>query len=125
LNTNESGAFAIEFKAPSLAYGGHTVGAVVGGQTLDTCFTILRPDYGMFSGDDYTTPVQVALSSISHQLIRVWGYHNGMWMMYDPQDLPGCTLEGLVNGRAYWIKVSDDCRLIFRDLTAGWNNIGW
>ena len=45
--------------------------------------------------------------------------------MYDPNDPLGSTLTGLVSGRAYWIKVSEDCALIFRDLQAGWNNIGW
>jgi hypothetical protein len=58
-------------------------------------------------------------------LIRVWGFSDGVWRMYDPTDPTGTTLFGLVSGRGYWVKVSRDCTLIFRKLSAGWNNIGW
>ena len=55
----------------------------------------------------------------------MWEYYNGKWAMYDPDDVAGSTLTELVSGRAYWIKVSGDCTLIFRELKAGWNNVGW
>ncbi len=125
LTTDKSGAFAFTFQAPNLPAGGHTVGATVAGLSMDTCFTILLSDVWIPVVDDNSTPVEVALAGISDYLIRVWGYHNSEWKMYDPLDPLGCTLTGLVSGRAYWIKVSDDCRLIFRDLRPGWNNIGW
>ena len=125
LITDEIGTFGITFEAPSLPGGGHTVGATVAGLTMDTCFTITEPDVWIPVDDDYAIPVAEALATINHELVRVWGYYNGEWRMYDPLDPIGSTLTGLVSGRAYWIKVSSDCGLIYRDLKAGWNNIGW
>ena len=125
LITDNVGAFITTFEAPSLPGGGRIVYATVAGLTIDTCFTIIEPDVWVPLDEDLPTPVEEALASISDRLIRVWGFHDGEWQMYDPNDPLGSTLTGLVSGRAYWIKVSEDCALIFRDLQAGWNNIGW
>ena len=125
LMTDNIGAFSTTFEAPSLPGGGQIVSAMVAGLTLDTCFTIIDPDIWIPVDEDLPVPVEEALASIGNRLIRVWGFHDGEWQMYDPDDPLGSTLTGLVSGRAYWIKVSADCSLIFRELKAGWNNIGW
>ncbi len=125
LMTDNIGAFTTTFEAPSLAGGGQIVSATVAGLTIDTCFTIIEPDVWVPLDEDIPTAVEEALASIADKLIRVWGFYNGEWEMYDPNDTLGSNLTGLVSGRAYWIKVSGDCTLIFRDLQSGWNNIGW
>ena len=125
LITNHMGIFTTTFEAPSLPGGGYIVTATVNGITIDACFTIIEGDVWGEVGDEYATPIETALSSISDYLIRVWCYHKGEWRMYDPDDPLGSNLTGLVNGRAYWVKVSNACGLIYRNLQEGWNNIGW
>lgn len=125
LMTNEVGTFATTITVPSLPGGGQVVSATVAGLTFITCFTILDPELWVPLEEDLPIPVEDALASIRNELIRVWGFYAGEWQMYDPNDPLGSDLTGLTSGRAYWIKVSADCTLIFRDLEAGWNNIGW
>ena len=125
LLTDSTGAFTTSFEAPTLSSGGYIVAATVAGLTLDTCFTVLEEDMWTPVEGDIAMPAEEALVSISHELIRVWGYYDGEWQMYDPADPLGSNLPGLISGRAYWVKVSADCTLVFRDLQAGWNNIGW
>ncbi len=125
LMTNEVGTFTTTITVPGLPGGGQVVSATVAGLTVTTCFTILDPDVWVDLGEDPPIPVEQALATISDKVIRVWGFYAGEWQMYDPNDSLGSDLTGLTRGRAYWIKVSEDCTLIFRQLTAGWNNIGW
>lgn len=125
LMTDHMGTFITTFEAPSLPEGGYVVTATVAGETLDACFTIIEEDVWDDVGEDFPTPIETALATISDRVIRVWCYHNAEWQMYDPDDPLGSNLAGMVRGRAYWIKVSEGCTLIFRDLQEGWNNIGW
>jgi hypothetical protein len=117
--TDTIGGFTGTFSVPGLAQVAQTVSCTVAGVTATVAFTIS------------TAPPTVAgaMSSISAQLIRVWGYAAATWEMYDPADEPGSDLTGLVAGRGYWVKVTEDCTLIFGgsryDLTADWNLIGW
>jgi hypothetical protein len=101
------------------------VTATVADVTRDVCFTIFEPAVWGNAEDGLAVPVETAMATVSDDLIRVWGFSDGVWRMYDPLDPLGSTLAGLVSGRGYWVKVSRDCALIFRDLSAGWNNIGW
>ena len=125
LITNNTGAFVKALEAPNLPSGGYIISTTVGDVTIDACFTIYEPDVWSLPDEDLPTPVDEALATISDELVRVWGYCDGEWTMYDPEDPLGSNLTGLVRGRGYWIRVNGDCTLIFRDLTAGWNNIGW
>jgi hypothetical protein len=125
LITDNLGTFTTTFEAPSLPEGGYIVTATVSGQTLDACFTIIETDVWDNTDDDFAVPIETALASIEDRVVRVWCYHNAEWRMYDPEDPLGSNLEGMVRGRAYWIKVNEGCTLIFRDLQEGWNNIGW
>jgi len=123
--TNNTGAFVASFEAPNLPDGGYVVTVAVGDITLGACFTIYAPDVWALPDGELPTPVEQALATISHELVRVWGFCDGEWKMYDPADPLGSNLSGLVRGRGYWVRVSADCTLIFRDLTTGWNNVGW
>ena len=125
LITNGTGAFVARFEAPAVASGGYIVTATVAGVTRTMNFTIFEPDVWGDAEDGLAVPVETALATVSDDLIRVWGFSHGVWRMYDPADPLGSTLTGLVSGRGYWVKLSRDSTLIFRDLSAGWNNIGW
>lgn len=125
LITSSTGTFIADFEAPAVSSGGYIVTATVADVTRTMNFTIFAPDVWGDADDGLAVPVLTALSTVSDDLIRVWGFSDGVWRMYDPTDPTGTTLFGLVSGRGYWVKVSRDCTLIFRNLSAGWNNIGW
>ena len=117
--TDTTGGFTATFTVPGLAQVAQTVSVTVAGLTATTAFTIsIAPP-----------SVAGATAGISAQLVRVWGYAAGAWEMYDPADVPGSDLASLTPGRGYWVKVTEDVRLLFAansyDLTGGWNLIGW
>jgi hypothetical protein len=126
LITNDTGAFLATFEAPSLPGGGYIVTATVADVTLDACFTIFEPDVWGHLPDGFPVAIEDALATIWDELVRVWGYHDGVWRMYDPADPLGSNLTGLVGGRGYWVKVSGECALPGdrEPLDAGWNAIG-
>lgn len=127
LVTDNMGHFTSPFIVPDLAAAAYLVSAEVGGVKLTTCFRIIGYRAPLESEPlaNMTLPVSSALASIEGQLVRVWGYQDGKWRMYDPEDLAGSNLTGLMKDRAYWVLVDADCTLIFRKLKAGWNPIGW
>jgi branched-chain amino acid transport system substrate-binding protein len=118
--TDDTGGFSVVFTVPGLAEGGRTVTAVVGSHAATTFFII----------EPLAPSTSTQLASISEYLVIVWGYTaaNG-WQMYDPADPIGSDLACLVEGRGYWVKVTDDCTLVYDghwyELAAGWNLIGW
>lgn len=73
--------------------------------------------------------VSEQLSEIGEQLVIVWDYAGGQWLFHDPNDPLGSDLVALVEGMGYWIKVSEDCTVVYLgqewDLVSGWNLIGW
>lgn len=120
LITDQLGAFTYTFTVPGLAEEAQTIETEIGDDTATTFFTITEaPD-----------TVESATSSIADQLVRVWGYNavDG-WQMYDPADTIGSDLDGLIDGRGYWMKVSEECTLVYLgksiNLDSGWNLIGW
>lgn len=90
---------------------------------------ILAPMEGEQIINNIVPSVTEQMSSIADQLIRVWGYEDGAWRMYDPGDNIGTDLFTLIAGRGYWVKITEDCDLIYDcysyALKTGWNNIGW
>jgi hypothetical protein len=125
LLTNEVGTFSATFIVPGLPPGWYSVAASVFGVSISTYFTLNESNVTP-SPVEPTLPIEDALASISDKVIIGWGYtpQTG-WQMYDPNDALGSTLSGLTSGRGYWIKVTDDCTLGIRNLTKGWNLIGW
>jgi hypothetical protein len=101
-----------------------SVVASVFGMSLSTSFTLNESNI-IPSPVEPVFPVGPSLASLNDKLIMVWGYYGGEWKMYDPNDALGSTLTGFTSGRGYWIEVTDDCTLAFRQLTKGWNLIGW
>jgi hypothetical protein len=124
LLTNEVGTWTATFVVPGLPPGAYTVTARVAGVTLSAYYTINESNI-IPSPVEPVFPVGPSLASISDKLIIVWGYYGGEWKMYDPNDALGSTLTGFTSGGGYWIEVTDDCTLAFRQLTKGWNLIGW
>jgi hypothetical protein len=117
------GAFTYTFTVPGLAPGSTAVQASDGG------FTSGNTASAFFVIKAAAATVQSILSGISDKLVRVWGYSDGTWYMYDPADAAGSNLTTLTAGKGYWINVSEAVTLIYGGysyvLSAGWNLIGW
>ena len=122
--TGEAGNFTAMFTVPGLPPGSYIVNVRVAGVALAAWYTINQSNV-MPTPVEPAFPVEQYLDGISDKLIIVWGYSGGQWKMYDPNDALGSTLTGMASGSGYWIKVSDDCTLSSRQLTKGWNLIGW
>lgn len=118
--TSPLGTFQVVIMVPGVAPGSQVIKAKDGRDTQATTFFIVE-----------TAPetAETALAGIMDKLVIVWDYAGGDWLFYDPSDVAGSDLAGLSSGVGYWLKVSEDCTLIYGghsySLTAGWNNIGW
>jgi hypothetical protein len=124
VTTNNVGSFTTTFNVPMLVPGGYTVTARVLGVTQSACY-MLQELKVTPTPVEIATPIGGALQSINDKLIIMWGYHDGVWQMYDPNDIIDSTLTVLVHLRGYWINVSDDCTLWTRELIKGWNLIAY
>jgi hypothetical protein len=122
--TSEVGSFTFTFTTPGLVSGNYEVTVRIAGVTACAWYTIGLSD-PMPTPVEPAFPVEQYLAGIRDKMIILWGYSDGQWQMYDPNDALGSTLIGLSMGRGYWIKVSDDCTLGSRQFTEGWNLIGW
>jgi hypothetical protein len=118
--TSALGAFTFNSTIPGVAPGSQVVQAADGVGATATTFFIVK---------QAPETVETALAGIMDKLVIVWDYAAGDWLFYDPSDVEGSDLAGLSSGTGYWLKVSEDCTLIYGghsySLTAGWNNIGW
>jgi hypothetical protein len=118
--TDTMGAFSAEVLVPGFPAGAHTISVQVGdGDPIALFFVI----------EEALPDIEDALASIADALVRVWGFYDGDWQLFDPADPVGSDLENMTPGRGYWVNVSEAVTLIFGgfsyDLVAGWNNIGW
>lgn len=113
------GDFTFTITVPGVAPGSQVISASDGTSTATTFFVV----------KEAPPTVQSALAGISSYVVRVWGYYNGVWQMYDPADPVGSTLTTLTPGRGYWINVNAACTLIYSGfsyaLSSGWNLVGW
>lgn len=82
------------------------------------------------------SPLIKQLESVLDKVNLVYGFFPGEgingWTVYNPQwiEHPDWnTLKGMIQGRGYWLKVSEDCVLVSEtwdyQLREGWNLIGW
>lgn len=74
--------------------------------------------------------IKEQLLEISGSLIRVWGYKNGNWLLYEPAiPVELNTLKLLEKGEGYWIRVNKDVTFTYHGFTyhlfKDWNLIGW
>ncbi len=122
--TSEVGSFTVTFTVPGLTPGSYMVTVRIAGVAVSAWYKINLSNV-IATPVEPAFPVEQYLAGISEKLIIVWGYSDGAWQMYDPNDALGCTLTGMSSGRGYWIMVSEDCTLGSRQLTKGWNLIGW
>jgi hypothetical protein len=113
------GAFSATITVPGLAPGSQSIVAGDGTNNVTAFFVIKSAP----------PTVASALAGIASKLVRVWGYSDGTWSMYDPADAAGSNLTTLTAGKGYWINVSEAVTLIYGGysyaLSAGWNLIGW
>ncbi len=53
-------------------------------------------------------PVEEALKGIQGEVECVWGYKDGVWSVYDPQNPGVSDLEEIEPGMGYWVKLSEN-----------------
>jgi len=113
------GTFSLATTVPGVIPGSALV-QVTDGTSVATTFFVVKTA---------AVTIENQLAGIEGELVIVWDYNGGDWLFYDPADEAGSTLDTLVSGTGYWVKVSADAELIYGgtsyDLTEGWNNIGW
>jgi hypothetical protein len=101
LSTMEAGkGYWVDMACP----GGITV---VGNRTTNPI--TLTPGLNLV-GYNSLTPLTVseALSSIANQYSIMWAYKNDEWLLYDPNDMAGSTLQALTPGNGYWIEATEE-----------------
>jgi hypothetical protein len=118
------GKFTYTLTVPGIAAGSAAVSATDGTFGPPATGTVASA-YFVISAAGATVQAQTA--SISSQLVRIWGYSNGTWSMYDPADAAGSTLTTMASGSGYWVNVNAACTLVYggynKALSAGWNLI--
>jgi hypothetical protein len=112
---------------PALQDGTHTIEVRVTDAFGDTAsasksfasqqlFSNANQGWNLVTYQGPTKPVSEALGSIMGKLIVVWAYdsQHGVWHGYNP-GVPSWAndLAGLVQGGAYWIRVSGSCTWIY------------
>ena len=113
-----SGTFVIPGVAPNQTY---KVAVNIGGTVATADLKVTKA----------AITVATALKSIEAKYEKVWGFDAATqsWKVYDPAAPEVSDLASLEQGKGYWIKVSEDCTLIYGgntyNLKAGWNLIGW
>ena len=74
------------------------------------------------------------LGDVNGGIESVWGYDNGIWYVYDPQNPELSDLEFMKTGNGYWVKAAErGLRIRIQgqvasqnlSLTTGWNLIGF
>ena len=85
------------------------------------------------SGGSGTTAIEDALASIIDEVISVWAYENGSWLVYDPANPDSSDLLEVEPGQGLWVNMSVDSELTIPgeipadgiDLSVGWNLVGF
>ena len=80
-----------------------------------------------------TTSIEEALASIMADVISVWAYDSGNWLVYDPENPGGSDLLEVEPGQGLWVNMRDNAELIIPGetpvdgivLTEGWNLVGF
>jgi len=93
---------------------------MVQGVTASTFFTITLA----------AVSVETQTASISGKLVRIWGYTDGTWHMYDPATPALNDLPALQSTDGYWFKVSEGCTLVYGGFSkvlsaSDWTLVGW
>jgi len=85
------------------------------------------------SGGSGTTAIEDALAPIMDNVISVWAYENGSWLVYDPANPDYSDLLEVEPGQGLWVNMSVDSELSIPgeiptdgiDLSEGWNLVGF
>ena len=79
------------------------------------------------------TSIEDALAPIMADVISVWAYENGSWLVYDPQNPDFSDLLDVWPGQGLWVNMNDNAELTIPgespvngvDLSEGWNLVGF
>lgn len=113
VNTDEDGSLAAEgIFVPGLDPGWNTVQVTVGaGQDKTTAGAIIEIIEDSVP-DSQATPVADAMAGLGDGLVRVFHFDNAkkVWTFFDPREefADTNTLEALVPGQSYWMRVTGD-----------------
>ncbi len=85
------------------------------------------------SGGSGTTSIEDALAPIMDDVISVWAYEGGSWLVYDPANPDYSDLLEVEPGQGMWVNMSVDSELTIPgetpadgiDLSEGWNLVGF
>jgi hypothetical protein len=85
------------------------------------------------SGGAGITSIEEALAPIMNNVISVWAYDNGSWLVYDPANPDFSDLLEVEPGQGMWVNMSNNAELTLPgetpanglDLTDGWNLVGF
>lgn len=79
------------------------------------------------------TSIEDALAPIMADVISVWAYDNGAWLVYDPANPDDSDLLDVFPGQGLWVNMRDNAELSIPGeapvdgiaLSAGWNLVGF
>jgi hypothetical protein len=85
------------------------------------------------SGGSGITSIEDALSPIMSDVISVWAYEDGSWLVYDPQNPNFSDLLEVLPGQGLWVNMRDNAELAIPgespvdgvELSEGWNLVGF
>ncbi|MFA4837106.1 MAG: carboxypeptidase regulatory-like domain-containing protein, partial [Dehalococcoidia bacterium] len=86
---------------------------------------------GWGASADNATPLPQALDGVVDKVQIIWAFDapTQSWKVYDLAPGGATTLQSLVVGHGYWMRVTEDCQLQSGantyDLKTGWNLVGW
>lgn len=80
-----------------------------------------------------TTSIEDALAPIMDDVISVWAYDNGSWLVYDPENPDSSDLLEVYPGQGLWVNMRDNAELDIPgetpvdgiELAEGWNLVGF
>jgi hypothetical protein len=80
-----------------------------------------------------TTSIEDALALIMDDVISVWAYDNGSWLVYDPENPDVSDLYEVLPGQGLWVNMRGNAELTIPgdtpvdgiDLAKGWNLVGF
>ena len=80
-----------------------------------------------------TTSIEEALALIMNDVISVWAFDNGSWLVYDPENPGFSDLLEVEPGQGLWVNMSNNAELTIPgeapvngvNLSEGWNLVGF
>jgi len=133
VTAGNSDSITVTIDTTGLTPGNHSANIVIASNDPDENPKIVPVSLTVAPPGHQDNPdVATGLASVENELVMVYNFNNATktWTWYNPAwPADQNTLDTLYKGKAYWIKVSANCVLVYGnqtyDLYTGWNNIPW